>query len=111
MHDLVERLEPGRLTIDSLSSSAPNNVHTGENLYVAPQNNENAVTGKLGYTYHLNDEMMVYGTASTGHKGVAYDMTSGANNVNVFAHLPLAPENRPASRPASRPTCGTTAPR
>lgn len=79
-------------TIDSLSSSAPNNVHTGENLYVAPQNKENAVTGKLGYTYHLNDEMMVYGTASTGHKGVAYDMTSGANNVNVFAHLPLAPE-------------------
>lgn len=79
-------------TIDSLSSTAANNVHTGENLYVAPQNKENAVTGKVGYTYHLNDEMMVYGTASTGHKGVAYDMTSGANNVNVFAHLPLAPE-------------------
>jgi iron complex outermembrane recepter protein len=79
-------------TVDSLSSSAPDNVHTGEHLYIAPQNKENAVTGKLGYTYHLNDEMMVYGTTSTGHKGVAYDMTSGANNVNVFSRLPLAPE-------------------
>jgi outer membrane receptor protein involved in Fe transport len=79
-------------TIDSLSSTAPNNVHTGEYYYVAPQHHENAITGKLGYTYHLTQDVMAYGTASTGNKGVAYDMTSGANNPNVFAHLPLAPE-------------------
>jgi len=79
-------------TIDSLSSSAPNNVHTGEYYYVAPQHRENAVTGKVGYTFHFTQEVMAYATASTGNKGVAYDMTSGANNPNVFAHLPLAPE-------------------
>jgi iron complex outermembrane receptor protein len=79
-------------TIDSLSSSAPNNVHTGEYYYVAPQHKETAVTGKLGYSFHVTPDVMVYGTASTGYKGVAYDMTSGANNPNVFAHLPLAAE-------------------
>jgi iron complex outermembrane receptor protein len=79
-------------TIDSLSSSAPNNVHTGSHIYTAPQHDENFVTGKLGYGYKLTPEMMVYGTVSTGSKGVAYDMTSGANNVNVFKRLPLAPE-------------------
>jgi iron complex outermembrane receptor protein len=79
-------------TIDSLSSTAASNVHTGDYLYVAPQHKENAVTGKVGYTYHFTPDVMVYGTASTGSKGVAYDMTSGANNPNVFAHLPLASE-------------------
>jgi outer membrane receptor protein involved in Fe transport len=79
-------------TIDSLSSSAPNNVHTGEYYYVAPQHQENSVTGKIGYTFHFTPDVMAYATASTGNKGVAYDMTSGANNPNVFAHLPLAPE-------------------
>lgn len=79
-------------TIDSLLSTAPNNVHTGDNYYDAPQHTENAVTGKVGYTYHFTPDVMVYATTSTGSKGVAYDMTSGANNVNVFAHLPLAAE-------------------
>lgn len=79
-------------TIDSLLSSAPNNVHTGESFYRAPQHSENALTGKLGYAYHVTPEIMVYTTASTGSKGVAYDMTSGANNPNVFARLPLAAE-------------------
>lgn len=79
-------------TIDSLSSTAPTNTHTGENYYVAPQHKENAITGKVGYTFHVTPDVMFYGTASTGSKGVAYDMTSGANNPNVFAHLPLASE-------------------
>jgi len=79
-------------TIDSLLSSAPNNVHTGENYYEAPQHTENYVTGKLGYSYKFTPDVMVYGTTSTGSKGVAYDMTSGANNVNVFKRLPLASE-------------------
>lgn len=79
-------------TIDSLSSSAPNNVHTGSHIYTAPRHHENYVTGKLAYGYKLTPDTMVYGTASTGTKGVAYDMTSGANNVNVFKRLPLAPE-------------------
>ncbi len=79
-------------TIDSLSSSAPNNTHTGYNYYAAPQHDENGITGKIGYTYKITPDVMVYGTTSTGRKGVAYDMTSGANNVNVFKHLPLAAE-------------------
>ncbi|GGY88370.1 TonB-dependent receptor [Pseudoduganella plicata] len=79
-------------TIDSLSSTAPDNVHTGYNLYNAPQHDENFGTGKLGYGYKPTPDTMVYATASTGSKGVAYDMTSGANNVNVFKRLPLAPE-------------------
>ncbi|MYN06794.1 TonB-dependent receptor [Pseudoduganella aquatica] len=79
-------------TIDSLSSSAPNNIHTGENMYVAPQHDENGITGKLAYTYHFTPDVMAYGSAATGRKGVAYDMTSGANNVNVFKRLPLAAE-------------------
>jgi outer membrane receptor protein involved in Fe transport len=79
-------------TIDSLSSTAPTNVHTGDNMYVAPQHTENAVTGKVGYSFNVTQDVMAYGTVSTGNKGVAYDMTSGANNTNVFAHLPLAAE-------------------
>ncbi|NGZ86465.1 TonB-dependent receptor [Duganella sp. SAP-35] len=79
-------------TIDSLLSSAPNNIHTGYNYYDAPQHKENATTGKLAYSYHFTPDVMAYGSASTGSKGVAYDMTSGANNTNVFAHLPLAQE-------------------
>jgi outer membrane receptor protein involved in Fe transport len=79
-------------TIDSLSSSAPNNVHTGENFYRAPQHDETGVTGKLAYSYHFTPDVMAYGSAATGRKGVAYDMTSGANNVNVFKRLPLAAE-------------------
>lgn len=79
-------------TIDSLSSSAPSNVHTGESFYNAPQHSENAVTGKLGYSFHFTPDVMAYGTAATGNKGVAYDMTSGANNINVFKRLPLAAE-------------------
>jgi len=79
-------------TIDSLLSTAPNNVHTGYNYYDAPQNKENATTGKVAYSYHFTPDVMAYGSASTGSKGVAYDMTSGANNKNVFAHLPLAQE-------------------
>ena len=62
-------------TIDSLLSSAPNNVHTGENYYNAPKHHENYVTGKLGYGYKLTPNTMVYGTASTGTKGVAYDLS------------------------------------
>ena len=79
-------------TIDSLLSTAPTNVHTGENYYTAPQHTENSVTGKAAYTYRFTPDVMAYGSASSGSKGVAYDMTSGANNVNVFSHLPLASE-------------------
>ncbi|TWI48876.1 iron complex outermembrane receptor protein [Pseudoduganella flava] len=34
-------------------------------------------TWKLGLEHRLNRDAMVYGTVSTGHKGVAYDLTSG----------------------------------
>jgi len=79
-------------TIDSLSSSAVGNVSTGPRYYRAPQHHESAVTGKFAYSYHFTPDIMAYTSASTGHKGVAYDMTSGANNINVFKRLPLAAE-------------------
>lgn len=79
-------------TLDSLTSSGTSWVHTGELFYRAPQHTENATTGKLGYSYNIEPETMVYATVSTGNKGVAYDMTSGANNPKVFARLPLKAE-------------------
>ena len=49
-------------------------------------------TGKLGLEHRINPETMVYGMASTGHKGVAYDLTSGFTAAT--AKLPaVAPES------------------
>lgn len=39
----------------------------------------NSHTWKLGLEHRLNKDAMVYGTISTGHKGVAYDLTSSFN--------------------------------
>jgi iron complex outermembrane receptor protein len=48
-------------------------------------------TGKLGLEHRIDKDTMVYAMASTGHKGVAYDLTSGFTSAT--AKLPaVAPE-------------------
>ena len=68
-----------------------NKEDTGYNFYrytVPPQvfaltefytksDSNNSHTGKLGIEHRVNKDNMVYGMFSTGHKGVAYDLTSG----------------------------------
>jgi iron complex outermembrane recepter protein len=80
-------------TISALASTAPANTpYTPYYAYTAPTNKESAFTGKAAYAYKYSNDAMVYVSYATGRKGVAYDMTSGANNRNVFNFLPLAAE-------------------
>ncbi len=80
-------------TISALAATAPANTpYTPYHHYVAPEHSESAFTGKAAYAYSVSAETMVYASYATGRKGVAYDMTSGANNKNVFNFLPLAAE-------------------
>ena len=80
-------------TISALASTAPANTpYTPFFAYTAPTNKESAFTGKAAYAFKYARESMVYASYATGRKGVAYDMTSGANNRNVFNFLPLAAE-------------------
>nr|WP_229262368.1 TonB-dependent receptor [Duganella guangzhouensis] len=44
--------------------------------YLKGDNSNNDVTGRLGLEHRFNRDMMAYTTYSTGHKGVAYDLTS-----------------------------------
>lgn len=48
-------------------------------------------TWKLGLEHRLDKDAMVYGTISTGHKGIAYDLTSSFTAV-LAARPPVAPE-------------------
>jgi iron complex outermembrane recepter protein len=80
-------------TISALASTAPANTpYTPYYAYTAPTHKESAFTGKAAYAYKYDTDAMVYASYATGRKGVAYDMTSGANNKNVFNFLPLAAE-------------------
>lgn len=80
-------------TISALASTAPANTpYTPYYFYKAPKHSESAFTGKAAYAYNIDPSTMVYASYATGRKGVAYDMTSGANNKNVFNFLPLAAE-------------------
>jgi iron complex outermembrane recepter protein len=80
-------------TISALASTAPANTpYTPYYAYTAPTNKESAFTGKAAYAYKYSPDSMVYASYATGRKGVAYDMTSGANNRNIFNFLPLAAE-------------------
>ncbi|HUR19572.1 MAG TPA: TonB-dependent receptor [Vicinamibacterales bacterium] len=80
-------------TISALASTAPANTpYAPFYYYKAPQHSEGAFTGKAAYAYNIHPGTMVYASYATGRKGVAYDMTSGANNRNVFNFLPLAAE-------------------
>lgn len=45
--------------------------------YFSQDDHENKVTGRLGLQHKFDADTMAYGLYSTGHKGVAYDLTSG----------------------------------
>ncbi|MDB5906886.1 MAG: TonB-dependent receptor [Massilia sp.] len=45
--------------------------------FYTKSDSNNSHTGKLGLEHRLDKDNMVYGMFSTGHKGVAYDLTSG----------------------------------
>ncbi|MBC7622209.1 MAG: TonB-dependent receptor [Aeromicrobium sp.] len=85
-------------TISALASTAPANTpYTPYYAYTAPKNEARAFTGKAAYAYKIDADSMVYASYATGRKGVAFDMTSGANNRNVFAFMPLAAETARSS--------------
>jgi iron complex outermembrane receptor protein len=65
---------PGPVGVDQFSSSG---------------NKDNATTGKLSIQKQLTPELMVYAMTATGHKGKAYDVTSG---LKASAAFPVAPE-------------------
>jgi iron complex outermembrane receptor protein len=48
-----------------------------ETEFYTKSDSNNSHTGKLGIEHHVNADQMVYAMFSTGHKGVAYDLTSG----------------------------------
>ncbi|MFS2006254.1 TonB-dependent receptor [Duganella sp. CT11-25] len=56
--------------------TVPPQAHATTEFYTK-DDNDKSVTGKLGLEHRVNKDTMVYGMASTGHKGVAYDLTSG----------------------------------
>ena len=66
--------QPGPVGVDQFSSSG---------------NKDNATTGKLCLQKQINRDWMVYVMTATGHKGKAYDVTSG---LKASAAFPVAPE-------------------
>ena len=51
--------------------------------FYAQDDSENKVTGRLGLEHKIDADTMVYAMYSTGHKGVAYDLTSGFSAANA----------------------------
>jgi len=66
--------KPGPVGVDQFSSTG---------------NTDKAVTGKLSIQKQINPEWMVYAMTATGHKGKAYDVTSG---LQAAAAFPVDPE-------------------
>jgi iron complex outermembrane receptor protein len=66
--------KPGPVGVDQFGSSG---------------NLDHSVTGKLSLQKQINADWMVYAMAATGHKGKAYDVTSG---LQAAAAFPVAPE-------------------
>jgi iron complex outermembrane receptor protein len=66
--------KPGPVGVDQFSSSGNMDV---------------ANTGKLSIQKQINPDLMVYAMTATGHKGKAYDVTSG---LKASAAFPVAPE-------------------
>ena len=66
--------KPGPVGVDQFSSRG---------------NEDNSTTGKLSIQKQLNQDWMVYAMTATGHKGKAYDVTSG---LRASAAFPVAPE-------------------
>ncbi|WP_167761415.1 TonB-dependent receptor [Duganella callida] len=59
--------------------------------YLTKKDSNNDVTGKIGLEHHVNPDTMVYGLFSTGHKGVAYDLTSSLTAA-IAANQPVPAE-------------------
>jgi iron complex outermembrane receptor protein len=59
--------------------------------YYTRSDSNSSRTWKLGLEHRLNPDAMVYGTLSTGHKGVAYDLTSSFSAA-LAAKPAVAPE-------------------
>jgi iron complex outermembrane receptor protein len=59
--------------------------------FLSGQDGDNSVTGKVGLEQHLTPDAMAYATFSTGHKGVAYDLTSSFNAA-IAKNQPVPPE-------------------
>jgi iron complex outermembrane receptor protein len=56
---------------------------------------DDAVTYRLGLRQKINDDVMVFGSFATGHKGQTYDLTTGFNQARADAG-PLRPETSDA---------------
>ncbi|MFS2063097.1 TonB-dependent receptor [Duganella sp. CT11-72] len=59
--------------------------------YLTKKDSNNDVTGKIGLEHHVDADTMVYGLFSTGHKGVAYDLTSSLTAA-IAANQPVPAE-------------------
>ncbi|MFL6675195.1 MAG: TonB-dependent receptor [Massilia sp.] len=70
----LSTFKPGPVGVDQFSSQG---------------NMDHSVTGKLSLQKQLNADWMVYAMSATGHKGKAYDVTSGLQSSAAF---PVAPE-------------------
>lgn len=66
--------KPGPVGVDQFSSQG---------------NKDNSTTGKLSLQKQINRDWMVYAMTATGHKGKAYDVTSG---LKASASAPVDPE-------------------
>jgi iron complex outermembrane receptor protein len=75
---------------DQLDRSTFKPGPVGVDQFSSQGNMDHAITGKLSLQKQLNDSWMVYAMAATGHKGTAYDVTSG---LQASAAFPVAPEN------------------
>lgn len=61
----------------------------GVDQFASSGNKDNSTTGKLSVQKQINRDWMVYAMTATGHKGKAYDVTSG---LKASAAFPVAPE-------------------
>lgn len=49
----------------------------------AGDDDEDATPGKIAFQYFANDETMLFASVTTGHKGQAYDISSGFNQARI----------------------------
>jgi len=66
-------------------------VKAGLKNYWAANNSDLSDTYKVGLQYHATDDVMLFVTRATGHKGPTYDLTTGFNN-NRYLNGPVLPE-------------------
>ena len=66
-------------------------VKPGLTNYWAANKNDLSDTYKVGLQYQAMDDVMLFVTRATGHKGPTYDLTTGFNN-NRYLNGPVLPE-------------------